>query len=119
MMPYERFDAWQACYALALLTYRSTARFPKHEQYGMISQMRRAAFSSALNIAEGSARRGRAEFRRFLDISIGSLAELTVAIRMAKDLEYLDEEGWCALDAACSRAGRLTMGLHKSMRGSS
>src|SRR6266540_1716629 len=44
MMPYERFDAWHACYALTLATYRITARFPSHERYGLVSQMRRAAF---------------------------------------------------------------------------
>jgi len=54
MMPYERFRAWRACHELTIATYRMTQQFPKHELYGLTSQMRRAAFSAAVNIAEGS-----------------------------------------------------------------
>ncbi|MGH7612439.1 MAG: four helix bundle protein [Gemmatimonadales bacterium] len=61
MMPYERFHAWRACHELAVATYRLTQGFPKSELYGLTSQMRRAAFSAAANIAEGNAR-----FRRVL-----------------------------------------------------
>jgi four helix bundle protein len=115
MMPYERFEAWQACYALALTTYRLTSPFPSSERYGMTSQMRRAAFSAAANIAEGAARRGRAEFRRFLDISLGSLSELSVAGRLSKDLTYFSDEQWREFDEACRQAGKLTMGLYKAV----
>ncbi|PYO71607.1 MAG: hypothetical protein DMD64_14055 [Gemmatimonadetes bacterium] len=115
MMPYERFDAWHACYALTLVTYRITAQFPTHERYGLVSQMRRAAFSTAANIAEGAAKRGRAEFRRFLDMSLGSLSELSVAIRLAKDLSYIDTKQGQEISEACSRAGKVTMGLYKAV----
>jgi four helix bundle protein len=116
MMPYERFDAWHACYGLTLLTYRITAQFPSHERYGLVSQMRRAAFSTAANIAEGAAKRGRAEFRRFLDMSLGSLSELSVAIRLAKDLSYIDTKQGEEISEACSRAGKVTMGLYKAVQ---
>ncbi|HEX9705316.1 MAG TPA: four helix bundle protein [Gemmatimonadales bacterium] len=78
MMPYERFDAWRTCHELVLATYRLSATFPKHELYGVVSQMRRAAFSAAAHIAEGAAKRGRAEFRRYLDITLGSLFRAVV-----------------------------------------
>ena len=81
MMPYERFDAWQVCHKLVLEVYRSTKDFPGSERYGLRSQARRAAFSAAANIAEGSAKHGVREFRRYLDISIGSLSELAYALR--------------------------------------
>jgi hypothetical protein len=55
VMPYERFRAWQACDQLVLAVYRATSGFPRHELYGLTSQARRAAFSAAANIAEGSA----------------------------------------------------------------
>jgi four helix bundle protein len=116
-MPYERFEAWRACYSLALATYRMTSTFPSQERYGIVSQMRRAGFSAAANIAEGAARRGRAEFRRFLDISLGSLSELSVAGRLSKDLGYLSEEQWREFDDVCRQAGRLTMGLYKAVSG--
>lgn len=115
MMPYERFDAWRACHDLALATYRVSATFPKHELYGVVSQMRRAAFSTAANIAEGAAKRGRAEFRRYLDISLESLSELSYAGRLVRDLGYLSPEAWREFDDLCSRAGRLTMGLYKAV----
>ena len=57
MPPYERFEAWQRCHELVLEIYTVTATFPKEEKYGLTSQSRRAAFSAAANIAEGSARR--------------------------------------------------------------
>jgi four helix bundle protein len=76
MMPYERLAAWQKSHRLVLLVYRATSKWPKTELYGLVSQARRAAFSIPLNIAEGSAKRGSREFRRFLDIALGSFSEL-------------------------------------------
>lgn len=92
MQPYERFEAWQLCHQVVLAVYRDTKVFPADERFGLTSQARRAAFSTAANILEGSARRGRAEFRRYLDISIGSLAELRYTIRVAAELGYLPEQ---------------------------
>ena len=76
MVPYERFAAWKECHSLAIRVYKATVAFPKHELYGLTSQVRRAAFSAAVNIVEGSSRRGSVEFRRFLDISLGYLDRL-------------------------------------------
>jgi four helix bundle protein len=113
MMPYEKLRAWERCHALALEVYRATRSFPKSEVYGLSSQMRRAAFSAAANIAEGSAKRGPREFRRFLDISLGSLAEVSYAIRFARELEYVDRETGEKLDNLRQEAGRLTWGLYR------
>jgi four helix bundle protein len=115
MMPYERLRAWKACDDLAVAVYRLTERFPRHELYGLTSQLRRAAFSAAANIAEGSAKRGKNEFRRFLDISIGSLSEVAYVIHLAKRLEYLTQEEWQAIDRLRSEASRLTWHLYKSL----
>lgn len=116
MMPYERFHAWRACHEFAVATYRLTEAFPKIVRYGLTSQMRRAAFSAAANIAEGSAKRGSAELRRHLDVSLGSLAELRDAVLLAKELKMLGEERWEDFDAKCDLAGKLTMGLSKAAR---
>jgi len=117
MMPYEKFHAWRACHELAIATYRLTQGFPKAELYGLTSQMRRAAFSAAANIAEGSARRGPSELRRFLDFSLGSLAELRYAALLAHELQIVTEKEWKAFDGSCDRAGKLTMGLYKAVKG--
>ena len=115
MAPYERFAAWRECHALALEVYRATRRFPKEELYGLTSQARRAAFSAAANIVEGSARRGSAEFRRFLDISLGSLTELGYTLRISRELGLLTEDGWGPLNDLQNRARFLTWKLYESV----
>lgn len=115
MMPYERLHAWKACDDLTVAVYKATEAFPRHELYGLTSQARRAAFSSAANIAEGSAKRGSREFRRYLDISIGSLSEVAYALHVAKRLEYLSLEEWRALDQVRAAASKLTWHLCKSL----
>lgn len=74
MKRYERLEAWHATHQLVLLTYRVTKSFPREELYALTSQARRAAFSAAASIAEGSAKKGPREFRRYLDIAVGSLS---------------------------------------------
>jgi len=118
MLPYERLEAWKVCYALVLGVYKATETFPKHELYGITSPARRAAFSVAANIAEGSAKRGPREFRRFLDIAIGSLAELAFTLRLSMDLGFLPQPAWEDLDELRRGAGFLTWRLARSMRGS-
>lgn len=115
MVPYERFEAWQKCHELVLAVYTVTEAFPAEERYGLVSQLRRAAFSAAVNIAEGSAKRGWREFRRYLDISIGSLSEVAYTLRVAKDLGHITHDQWASLDDLRDHAGRLTWRLYRSL----
>ena len=115
MLPYERFQAWTLSYRLTLEVYRLTASFPKHELYGLTSQSRRAAFSVVANIAEGSAKRGPAEFRRYLDIALGSLSELSVALRLAKDLNILSVNEWEKVERLRNHAGTLVWRLYSAV----
>src|SRR3989440_7756909 len=112
MLAYERLEAWKLCHELVLAVYAATASFPKHELYGLTSQARRAAFSAAANIAEGAAKRGPAEFRRFLDISVGSLAELAYTLRVARDLKLLDADQWSQVERVRRQAGVMTWKLY-------
>src|ERR1041385_2311266 len=118
MLAHERLHAWKLCHELVLAVYAVTTSFPKHELYGMNSQARRAAFSAAANIAEGSAKRGSAEFRRFIDISIGSLAELAYTLRLARDLGLLSSEDWNRVDTLRRRAGFTTWKLYRAVAAS-
>jgi four helix bundle protein len=113
--PYEQLKAWQECHKLVLETYRATKSFPKEELYGLTSQTRRAAFSAAANIVEGSAKHSGREFRRFLDVTIGSLAELGYAFRVARELELLPSSDWDKLEDLRRRAGFLTWRLYRSL----
>src|SRR5439155_7691766 len=83
MAPHKRFIAWQECHKLVLAVYQATKSFPKHELYGLTSQTRRSAFSAPANIVEGASRKGKNEFRHFLDIALGSLGELEYALEVA------------------------------------
>ena len=115
MAPHKRFLAWQECHKLVLAAYKATDCFPKHELYGLTSQARRAAFSAAANIVEGASRKGKNEFRRFLDISLGSLSELEYALEVAVALEYLKPELYSALETQQKRARFFTWKLKRSL----
>jgi four helix bundle protein len=85
------------------------------ERYGLTSQVRRAAVSAATNIAEGAAKHGRREFRRYLDIALGSLGETSYLLMLAKDLGILTLADWQTLDELRRRAGGLTWRLARSL----
>src|SRR5256885_8867555 len=116
MAPHKRFIAWQECHKLVLGVYKATESFPKHEVYGLRSQARRAAFSAPANIVEGASRKGRNEFRHFLDIALGSLAELEYTLEVAAALQYLRPEVYEPLHAQQQRARFFTWKLKRSMQ---
>jgi len=112
---YERLEAWQEAHRFVLLVYRRTKSFPVEERYGLTSQLRRAAFAVAANIVEGCAKKGPREFRRYLDIAVGSVAELTYTLRLVRDLELMSNEELNELERQRDRVGRLTWGLYASL----
>ena len=116
MAPYERFDAWQMAHRMALLIYKATEAWPKEERFALTIQVRRAALSVPTNIAEGAAKRGYREFRRFLDIALGSLSELTYLLRFSRDLGLLTTQSWLELEAVRDEAGKLTWQLYRKLR---
>jgi four helix bundle protein len=109
--PYENLKSWQKSHELVLAIYTETTRWPTDEKYGLISQIRRAAVSVGTNLAEGSARLGGRELRRFADIGLGSLAEVSYLLRTARDLGYMDPADWARLNELRDVAARLVYGL--------
>lgn len=87
---YENLIVWQKSMDLVTAIYELTRQFPKEEVFGLTSQMRRAAVSIPSNIAEGSRRGSRKDFRNFLLIAYGSGAELETQIKIAKRLSYVE-----------------------------
>jgi four helix bundle protein len=83
--------------------YRRSKRFPREEIYGLASQMRRASASIGANIAEGSCRRGDAEFGRFLQMAAGSASELEYYILLARDPQILENADYERLSSAPKR----------------
>jgi four helix bundle protein len=89
MQRFTELQVWRKSHALALKMYRLSTAFPTDERFGLVSQLRRAAVSVPTNIAEGSKRRTRQEYARFLNIAEGSTAEVEYLLMLAKDLGYL------------------------------
>jgi four helix bundle protein len=112
---HEELKAWQVSHELALAVYAATDSWPKAELFGLTSQARRAVHSVAANIAEGWAKRGRRELRRYLDISLGSLAELSYTLRLARDRGLLEDENWRVLEDLRGTARALVWRLYRSL----
>jgi four helix bundle protein len=115
VIAYEKFKAWKAAHELALEIYAVSDRWPFTERYQLTSQVRRAALSIPTNIAEGAAKRGRREFRRFLDIANGSFAELTYLLQFVKDRGLISEEIFEALSQRKEVASKMTWKLYASL----
>lgn len=94
--------------------YRLTNTFPRDEQFGLTSQMRRAAVSVPSNIAEGAARNGTKELIHFLGIATGSLAELDTQLELVVRLGYCPEQS--SLQAKLDEVSALTLALIKSLK---
>lgn len=97
---YHRFEnlvAWQLSRKFILEIYKITEKFPKNELFGLTNQLRRAAVSIALNVAEGSERKSDLEFKRFLRISIGSLSEVITGLYVAVDLGFINKKDFDTL----------------------
>lgn len=91
MRDYRKYEVWKSGHKITLKVYDLTKVFPKDEQFGIISQMRRSSYSIPSNISEGCGRESDAEFKRFLIIARGSATELEYFTILANDLGYLDD----------------------------
>ncbi|MBM0106153.1 four helix bundle protein [Steroidobacter sp. S1-65] len=105
--------AWQKAVTLACKVYAASRQLPRDERFGLQSQLRRAAASIPCNIAEGSARRSRAEFLQFLYVARGSLAELETQYTIINRLALLGDAGATLEEIA--HVGRLLNGLIRSL----
>jgi four helix bundle protein len=92
MKDFRDLKVWEKAHEVVLACYDLTAHFPKHEVFGIVSQIRRAASSVAANIAEGCGRGGSAEFQRFLHMAMGSASELEYHMLLSRDLQFLAEK---------------------------
>jgi four helix bundle protein len=100
---------------LVTAIYGATIHFPKDEQFGLTSQVRRAAVSIPSNIAGGQGRLSEKEFRYFLGQSRGSLMEVETQLQIAQNLGYLEPEKTGTLLKACAEIGRILNGLLASI----
>ena len=111
----SKLIVWQRSHELVLKIYEVTKSFPKDEQFGLTSQVRRAAVSIPSNIVEGKARGSNKDFNRFLLIARGSLEEVKYQMLLAKDLKYIDEVVYKEMYRSMDEVGRLLGGLIKKL----
>ncbi|HBQ50749.1 hypothetical protein A3B42_02685 [Candidatus Daviesbacteria bacterium RIFCSPLOWO2_01_FULL_38_10] len=112
---FRKLNVWQRSIKFVSLIYEITATFPKEEKYGLIDQIRRAAVSISLNIAEGSGAGSDAEFSRFLRMSQRSAYEVIAALEIAINLKMADKS---VIDGAIEEVDQLSAmltGLIKSL----
>ena len=115
---FRKLIVWQRAHELTLMIYKASEKFPKHELFGITSQIRRAAVSIESNIAEGYALGTSPNYLRHLNISVGSLAEVECQTEIAHDLHYLDDKNYTQLTELAREAGyllsRLKAGIERN-----
>jgi four helix bundle protein len=107
MKDFRDLRVWAKAHQLTLQIYKSTARFPREETYGLTSQMRRCSVSIGANIAEGCGKKGNGEFQRFLQIATGSASELDYHLLLARDLGFLGDADYQNLAGNISQLRRM------------
>lgn len=110
----DDYAVFKRAHAVTLTIYRLTQGFPKEEAYGLVSQMRRAAYSIPMNLKEGSG--GTApEFARYIRIAIGSKEEVQYQLLLARDLRYIKQDKWKQLTDELSEVGKMLYALLKKL----
>jgi four helix bundle protein len=109
---------WRKSMDLVVLVYKATEGFPRHEVYGLTSQIRRAASSVPANIAEGQGRRSKAEFTQFLGNARGSLLELDTHLELALRLNYLTQTQYERINLQLVEVSKILNGLLRSLTSS-
>ena len=115
MQSFQNLKVWEKAHAVTLEVYKASRAFPRDELYGLTSQMRRASASVGANIAEGSCRKGDAEFGRFLQIAIGSASELEYHLLLAHDLRILESADYKRMSSAVIEVKRMLAALIRSL----
>ena len=113
---FQKLIVYQKAKLLAIFVYKVTKNFPVNEQHGMISQMRRAIVSVAANIVEGYTKSTTKDFIRYLDISLGSLAEIEFYFELSLELGYIDINIYNKFQEQRLEVARLMRSFQKSLR---
>ena len=115
----KKYEVFKKAHQLVLKVYSITKKFPAEERYGLVSQMRRSAYSIPMNLIEGGARDSEAEFRYFVNIACGSSAEVQYQLELVRDLQYITQQEYVELDKEYNDVGKMLNGLMKKLSANS
>ena len=116
MQDFRNLNVWKNSHALTLGIYKATKPFPKHEMFGLTSQVQRAAVSIPANIAEGCGKATDADFARYVQIAMGSSSELEYLLLLAHDLAYLSDGDYSNLQTALVQIRKMLNSLLQTLR---
>ena len=116
MRDFRDLKVWTKAHRLTLAVYRCTEQFPKTEVFGLTSQIRRASVSVEANLAEGCGRRSDGEMARFVQIAMGSGAEVSCHFLLSKDLGYLSVIDYKSLQEQTNEVLRILSALAAKLR---
>ena len=111
----EDLDVFKLSHSLALEIFQITKSFPEEEKFGLVSQMRRAAYSVPMSLMEGAHRLSSREYRQFVGIARGSAGEMKYQLLLVKDLRYVSEDRYSSLLANYERVGQMLTKLSKTL----
>lgn len=116
MGDFKSLIVWQKSVSLVTEIYHLTEKYPKHEIFGLTSQIRRASFSIPSNIAEGHSRRSSNDYIQFLKIARGSLAELETQILISKNLNFISENQYVEFETKSIEIAKMLNSLITSIQ---
>lgn len=116
MKDYRKLVVWEKAHKLVLAIYKVTGAFPKEEQYGLISQIRRAAASTPTNIAEGCGKYTQPDFAKYLQHAFGSIQEVQYLSFLSYELKYLDRDIYSSLEKDINEIKAMLISLIQKVR---
>jgi four helix bundle protein len=116
LVGFEDLEVWQQAHELAVEVYKLARQFPADERFRYTDQICRASTSIPTNVAEGTGRYGKRDFKHFLYIARGSLEETKYLLLLGKDLGFVAQEDYNRLRDRCKIVGKLLNGLINSLK---
>lgn len=111
MRDFKKLEIWNNGIELVKQVYKLSSSFPSEERFGLTSQITRAVVSIPSNIAEGCSRNSEIEFKRFLEIAIGSVFEVQTQLIIAKELNFLKESDSSEIEILLEKEARMINSL--------
>ena len=115
MFQFEKLEVWQKARAFGGMIYQAAESFPRHEQFALSQQLRRAVVSIGANIAEGSSRSSKKEFSRYVEMAYGSLCEVISELFIALDRRYVSQESFDIVYCESENVGKMLSRFRESL----